>query len=304
MTPVFFIALPVFAIIAAGMAAGRFALLSATDAQVLNKFVFQFAMPAALFGLTATTPPPGLADAGFAGAYAVTAGIVLAVAYSLSKALFNLSGPEAGAHAFASVFGNAVFLGLPIALSVDGWARPFVILMLVEGTVVIALGAALMAPGGGKISEQLLRPLRNPLVVAAALGMGVSAIGATLPGPILAFFEILGRAAGPTALFSLGLFLATHQFPSMASVIGKIGLIAIGKLVAMPAIALLFAGIFGVSDPNALGALALFTFVPTAVGAFIMASQYGRYTSEIAAAVALTTIFSVATISAVLMRFA
>ena len=60
----------------------------------------------------------------------------------------------------------------------------------------------------------------------------------------------------------------------------------------------------GVSDPDYLGALALFTVTPTAVGAFVMASQYGRYVEETAAAIAFTTALSVITISVVLVLFA
>ncbi|MGD9801488.1 MAG: AEC family transporter, partial [Parvularculaceae bacterium] len=55
--------------------------------------------------------------------------------------------------------------------------------------------------------------------------------------------------------------------------------------------------------PAYLGSLALFTVTPTAVGAFVMASQYGRYVDETAAAIAFTTALSVLTISAVLVIF-
>ena len=59
MSPVLAVALPVFAIIAAGLCAGRFGWMNAGESAALNKFVFRFAMPAALFGLTAGTAPPG-----------------------------------------------------------------------------------------------------------------------------------------------------------------------------------------------------------------------------------------------------
>ncbi len=310
MNAVLTVALPVFGIIAAGLLAGRLEFMSAADSAALNKFVFRFAMPAALFGLTAGTAPPGAEDAAIALSYAIAAFAVIFGAYFLSQRMFPLTKPEAGAHGFASVLGNAVFLGLPIALNIEDWARPFVTLMLIEGILIIAIGAALMAPrrdGGNmpsRIAGYFAGPLRNPLVIGMAAGFLFSALGFSLAGPVETFFSLFGRAAGPTALFSMGLFLATNQLPDMKKIGGRIAAIAMAKMIALPVIALSAAFLLGVDDPNYLGALALFVFVPSGVGSFIMASQYGIYQTETAAAVSFTTMLSVLTISGVLIAFA
>lgn len=303
------LALPVFAVIAAGLVAGRFGLMTASDSQSLNKFVFRFAMPAALFGLTATTAPPGTEALALAAAYAVAGLTAIFGGYYMARFLFPVSKQEAGAHGFSSTLGNAVFLGLPIALTIEGWARPYVVLMLVEGIVMIGIGAILMAPREDnpslrtRIVEAVMGPLRNPLVAAAATGFIFSALGGALPSSAERFFDILGRAAGPAALFSLGLFLSTHRFPKLEAVAGRVASIAIMKMAALPAIALGTAYLLGVADPAYLGALALFVFVPSGVGAFVMASQYGVYETEAAAAVSVTTLISVLTVSGVLIVF-
>ncbi len=309
MSSVLAVAFPVFAIIAAGLAAGRLEWMSAADSAALNKFVFRFAMPASLFGLTAGATPPGENDLIIALSYGAGAIAVLFGSYFLSQALFPLTKQEAGAHALASVFGNAVFLGLPIALTIEGWARPFVSLMLIEGTIIIALGSALIAPrsnGGAFIARAagfFAGPLKNPIIIGMIAGFIYSALGLSFSGPAKTFFDLLGRAAGPAALFSLGVFLATHKFPALKSVAGRTGMIAFFKLAVLPAIALGIAMLLGLEDRAYRGALALFLFVPSAVAAFIMASQYKVYTSETAAAVCVTTILSVLTISGVLVVF-
>ena len=305
MSQVITVALPVFAIIAAGFAAGRLAALNSADTQTLNKFVFRIAMPAALFGLAASTPPPGAGDAGIAIAYACGAGAALAVGYLFSKRIFSLTGPEAGAHAFCATLGNAVFLGLPIALNIEGWARPFIVLMLIEGTIVIAIGAALMTnrENAKGFMSYITGPLKNPLVIAMGAGFIYSALGLSLTGPVETFFDYLGRAAGPTALISLGLFLATHKFPPVRNVAGRVSLITATKMVLLPAIALIIAHMLGVNDPAWLGALALFVFVPSGVSSFVIASQYGISQTETAAAVLTTTIISILTVSGVLVVF-
>lgn len=309
MSSVISVALPVFAIIAAGVFAGRMKLMTAEDSAALNKFVFRFAMPAALFGLTAGTAPPGREDLTILSAYAVASLAVIFGSYFVARPLFRLSRQESGAHAVASTLGNAVFLGLPVALSVDGWARPFVTLMLIEGTMIVAISSALIAPrkeGGSaftQLSEFIIRPLRNPLVIGMAAGFVYSAIGLPFSGPAETFFSLLGRAAGPTALFSLGLFLITNPTPPAGSVTGRITAIAFAKMALLPAIALGLAGALGLDDPEYLGALALFVFTPSGVVSFVLASQAGVYKTETAAAVSLTTLFAVLTISGVLVIF-
>lgn len=309
MASVVSIALPVFAVIVLGFLAGRMSLMSPGDSAVLNRFVFRFAMPAALFGLTAGTPPPGGDEAAIAIAYAIASFSALFGAYALARIVFRLKEQDAGAHAFASTLGNAVFLGLPIALSVEGWARPFITLMLIEGTLMIAVATAMIAPRrteGSVMSRAFnyfIGPARNPLVIGMALGFVYSASGLSFSGPVETFFSLIGRAAGPAALFSMGLFLASQKLDAFRPVAGRVSAIALVKLAALPAIALGIARFQGVEAPY-LGALALFVLVPTGVGAFVMASQYGVYTRQTAAAVSFTTLISVLTISAVLAIFA
>ena len=314
MSAVLTVAFPVFAVIALGLLAGRLKLATAEDGAALNRFVYRFGFPAALFSLMSGASGLSAEDARIALAYGAAALTAMASAYVLARTVFSLAAEEAGAHAFASTIGNAVFIGLPVAIGV-GWARPFVTLMLVEGILVIGVGAALMAPrpkqddgiDRGRPIDQaakfLKRPLSNPLVVAALAGFLFASAGFVLPAPVRAFFELVGRAAGPVALFSLGLFFATRRVPAIGKTIGKSATITLVKMAVLPALALAFLAALGGADPAYRGALALFTVVPTAAVAYVMATQYGRYVDETAAAIALTTALSVASISAVLLLF-
>ncbi len=312
MSAVISVALPVFAVIVAGLVAGRMKLATAEDSAALNRFVYRFGFPAALFALMSGAAGLTDLDARLAASYGAAALLVIVSSYFLARTIFRLDPETAGAHAFASTIGNAVFLGLPIALGVEGWARPFVTLMLVEGILVIGVGASLMAPRDAgattpplqRAGNFLKRPLTNPLVAAALAGFVFASTGLALPGPVRTAFEILGRAAGPVALFSLGLFFATRRLPPFEKTLGKSLTIAGMKMILLPALAFAFAASGGVNAPDYRGALALFTVVPTAVGAFVMASQYGRYVDETAAAIGLTSLLSVLSISAVLILFA
>jgi hypothetical protein len=310
MSIVIAVALPVFAMIALGFAAGRLKLAEAGDAATLNRFVFRFGFPAALFALMSTATGLDEKDGLLALSYGVTATFLMVAAYVVSKRLFRLTPQDAGAHAFASTLGNAVFLGLPIALGVEGWGRPFVTLMLVEGIVIIALGASLMAPrkesiiGGRAAVRALLRPFKNPLVVAAFAGFLFALTGLAIPASLRAILDLVARAAGPVGLFSLGLFLATRVKLDLKAYGGRIAAIAAVKLALLPALSFVALQFTGVDDPHYRGALALFTVTPTAVGAYVIVSQYGRYVDETVSAIAATTMLSLAMIAAVLILFA
>jgi hypothetical protein len=307
MPAVIAVALPVFAVIAAGCLAGRFGLAGAADCAALNRFVFRFAMPAALFALMSGGGGLGSEDLRLALAYGAAALAVLFGAYVLARSVLKLDAPAAGAHALASALGNAVFLGLPIALQIDGWAAPFAKLMLVEWILVIGAGVALMeAPGAGRGPRlaPALRALANPILAAALAGFALASSGVALPGPLRAALEILGRAAGPAALFALGLFLATRDRLALAEKARNVVLVALMKMAALPALALVIYVGSGPASPQSLGALALFTATPTAVAAFVMAGARGRYAEESAAAIAATTVLSIFTIGLVLLRFA
>jgi predicted permease len=307
MSAVIVVAFPVFAVIAIGYAAGWLKLAEASDAAALNRFVFRFGFPAALFALMSSATGLGRKDALLALSYGVPAVVLMGVSYVVGRRIFSLDGEDAGAHAFASILGNAVFLGLPIALGVEGWARPFVTLMLVEGIVIISLGALVMAPraaaGRDLVFRALTMPLKSPLVVSALAGFAFALSGLTLPAPVRDVLDLLARAAGPVALFSLGLFFATRARIDLKAHGGKIAAIAAFKMALLPAFALAASQALGVSDPRYQGALALFTATPTAAGAYVIASQYGRYVDETVSAVAATTALSLVTITAALIVF-
>ncbi len=308
MSSVLTVALPVFAVIAVGFAAGRLKLAAAEDAGALNRFVFRFGFPAALFSLMSSATGLSAKDALLALSYGIPAIGLTGAAYVLARRIFALDPQDAGAHAFASVLGNAVFLGLPVALAVEGWARPFVTLMLVEGIVILSLGAFLMAPRDAASKRPaatvLTAPLKNPLVAAALAGFAVALAGLSTPEPVRAVLDLVARAAGPVALFSLGLFLATRAKLDLKAHGGKVAAIAAIKMAALPALAFAALQLSGVGDPHYRGALALFTVTPTAVGAYVIVSQYGRYVDETVSAIAATTALSLATITAVLILFA
>lgn len=301
-------ALPVFVIIALGFFAGRVKLIAGEQALALNRFVFLFAMPAAIFIFAATNEPPSVADLPFVGVYAAAVTAVFFIALAAGHTLHGLSRREAGGHAYATTLGNAVFLGLPIVLTIPEWGPHYLMLMLVEGILVIALGTAFLdrpEDGGASwrgVGQSLFRVVRNPLVLAMVFGFLVSLAGLRLPGPAESFFQLFGAAAGPTALFALGVSLALAPAGAIRSATGRIAGISALKLAVLPG--LTFIGLYLVGAPReAIGAAMLFTVMPTAVTVFVQTSHARVYDRTVAAAITVTTLISLISVTAVLAVF-
>ncbi len=311
MSGVITIAAPLYAIILTGFLAGRRGLMSEANAGALNRFVFLFAMPAAVFRFAATNPPPSGETAFYALTYLACALSVMAGAYFVGRKLLSLTKREAGVHAFGSTLGNAVFLGIPIALSVPGWGGPFLILILMEGIFIMSVGAILMtAPEDGakrSFTEQALgsaqRVSRNPIAMGMIAGFILSALGASLPEPVERFALFLGGAAGPAALFSLGVVLAQKRDAPAAGGLQSVLAITALKLCLLPLLVIGAMHLIGASWAQ-IGAAALFTSVPMGVGVYVQAAHYGIYQRRIALALTATTILSMLTVSTVLLIFA
>jgi predicted permease len=147
----------------------------------------------------------------------------------------------------------------------------------------------------GKVSGALLR---NPLVVAPLLGGLWAASGLILPVPLATLLKLLGAAAAPCALVSLGLFLAQPQ-PG-GKVVGVWPLVAL-KLIVQPLITGYLAfQVFELPTLWAYSAL-LLSALPTGTGPYMLAEFYGREASRVSRVVLYSTLGSLITLSACLV---
>ncbi|MCI5043670.1 MAG: AEC family transporter, partial [Aquisalinus sp.] len=224
---------------------------------------------------------------------------------------------QSGAHAFVSTCGNAVFLGLPIALQVEGWGQPFLMLMILEGIFVFGIATTLMgwkshAQDGQSAATRLMAgiakssatPFKNPIVLASIAGVAIAYSGITFPTPISTFLNTFGPVAGPTGLFVLGLFIATLPKEGLQSLWPNISAVSTIKLLIFPVVAGVIVFLFTGGDMRLTGAVVLFTCMPPAVASLVQASHYGVYERETAVAVSVASVLSLLTLAGVLLIFA
>lgn len=230
----------------------------------------------------------------------------------------------------ASGYVNSANLGIPVAVQVLGdasfVAQIILFQVLLVSPVILTLldtGAGAGAgPGAGSgkglvFRRMLTMPVRNPVIMASLLGVVVSALGLRLPHALAHSCDVLGAAAVPTALITLGLSLnvrpatgvpATQRAepcseraePDGAGVRTKRAEVVVAvalKTLVQPLIAFAVGGpLLGLPDHQLL-AVVLCSTLPTAQNAFIYAQQYGLDTRLARDSVVASTVVSMATLS-------
>lgn len=302
------ITIPIFAIIFAGWLAGRFKLLGQDSSAALNGFVYFIALPAMFVSSTSQAPVGSVLDwdllAVVAGGYLATA-IPVAV---LARIFFSKRIGEIGLHSGSSVFANTGYMGIPLTLTAFGDAATNAMIATVLANLFIVLGiaSAVMevdrtgAKGPRVVVDSIKGLVRSPLLVACCFGMTLSALNLSVPGPALRFLDLLGAAAGPCALFAMGLFLVGQSVRRGA---GEVAWITVAKLVFHPLLTWVFAVYIIPLDPLEEAVAVLMAALPTGGLIFVLAQRYGVYVQRATAVILVSTILSVATVTLVIQYY-
>ena len=298
------IVLPVFGIILAGYLSRRTGLLAVASTEALNRFVYFIALPPLLFLSTAQTQFDAIINGPFIVAYILTLIITLIITLIGAWCLFgHRTLAMLTAHSFAAIFANTVYMGFPLFLAAFGreGMAPVVVGSLISNILIIAPVIVFMElsrttiRGAGQIGRDVVLALvRSPILVPLLIGLAVSYFELTLPVALASFLTMLSNAAGPSALFALGMSLFGLSFNAE---IREVSWLVVIKLLIHPLIAYWLA--FHVFDLPLFWAQAsvLVAAIPTGSLVFVISQKYGVYIQRSAAAIVGTTLLSVLTLA-------
>jgi malonate transporter len=291
---------PIWLVVAAGYAARRWRLLGDSAVTVLGWFVFHLAMPAALFVTLARTPLAGF-DGRALAAFAASTVLVTGAAWYGAGRFFDRKPGERAIWGMASGYVNSANLGIPVAMQVLGNVSFLVEVVLLQVLVVapiilMTLDRHADAAGRVRLRRIATLPLRNPVILASALGIAASAAGVRAPSVVQLPLTWLAAAAVPAALVALGVSLSR---PGSAPDAGRaeIPVITALKLIVQPAVACA-AGVLLQLPHDQLLAVVVCAGLPTAQNVFIFAQQYGVGEAIASRAVLTTTVLSLGSIAA------
>lgn len=300
MGPIVDIVLPIFAIILAGYVAGRRGLLGEASSEALNTFVYYVALPVLLFYAMAQVEPATIFNMPFLAAYLGGGAIAFGLAFAVCKWGFRQPQAEAALFGMSAVFGNTGYMGIPLALAAFGEVGKVlsVVATVSQGLVMIPVVLILIegsSRGEGRGVAKIARSvLLNPLMLSPLLGILWSLGGMPLPTPVETFCSILGAAAGPCALFALGLFLVGKP---LSEGVGEVAAMVVFKLLIYPIVVAVIA--FGMVDlaPLPAAIAVLLAALPAGANCFVLAQNYGIFVQRSSSAILFSTAVAVVTVS-------
>lgn len=302
---------PFFALVGLGLVAARSRLLPLAAVPGLNVFVLYFALTALLFQFGAKTPVAELLDPVVLGTWLLAGLVVVGLAVVVARRR-GTGWLDSSFGALIAVLPNSGFMGLPLLIALLGAqaAGPLIASLLIDVAVMQSLGVALAHLGQGgdrglwrEVRESATRVARNPLPWAIIIGALWGLTGLTMPKPIDQTLEILGQAATPAALFTIGAVLAREQMEAApgTSRVGDVPWLSVLKLFVHPALIYgigLAAIALGLPLPHlALVTLTLTAALPSAANVSVLAERFRADNGRVAKVILVTTTVSFLTFS-------
>ncbi|MBX3247926.1 MAG: AEC family transporter [Myxococcales bacterium] len=266
----------------------------------LNRFALYVAFPALIFR--------GLVDSRFALPSTPGFWLLVPAAFLVTVGLTRLlTRTQAPTLALGLSFGNVAYLGLPLVESALGEAQVGLASLAVALHVTLGLSLGpywlLQWSGhGGTPRESLRRLARQPLIWTPLVAFAARA----LPDPARESLEVLatplGRAAAPSALFLLGLYLFTERARVLDVERGDLAH-PLAKLLALPALTI--AGALGLREIGWLTTpeaqvLCLLAGMPAAITTFSIARELGVGVERTSRAIVSTSALSALTLPGLL----
>jgi predicted permease len=294
-----------------GVLAAKLKVLPDGAGSVLAQFGFKIAMPALLFRAMLSSGAMQGSPWRLLAAYFLASACIWCLASFAAWLLLRRAAEDQAPLAMGSAFGNTVMLGVPIAITAFGpeVTAPAALLIAVETPLLWILATLHMeaAKRGARISPAALAGVlkdlaTNPIVVSLVLGLAGRAAGLTIPDVPDRILALLGQAAVPTALFAMGMTLSTFRAGGGES--GMLGLMVGLKLAVFPLLVWVFAAQVFALPPLWTALATLLAAMPVGANAFLFAARYDRLAPTVSAAIAVSTVIAIGTVSILLLALA
>ena len=304
---VFNITLPVFGVIFCGYLAGILKILDGNSAEAVNRFVYFFALPPLLFSMTAKAPIHEILNWPFISAYLGGCLLTIITAFLTGRFWFRQPIGPLSLHMFSAVFANTAYMGIPVFLAAFGpdGTLPAVVATVTSNLLLISTAVAVLEVNAGQngsfrdVSRDVARALvKNPIVISSLVGIVFAACQWPVPGSIQRFLDLMGNAAGPAALFSLGLSLVNRH---IGKTLGEVSCIVSIKMLIHPALTWILVAFVFKLDPAWGKAAVLLAAMPAGALTYVVAQQYDVHVEQASATIVLSTALSILTLTGLMM---
>jgi malonate transporter len=282
-------------IIAVGYVVARTQILGDDPRRALSRLVFFVLSPCLLFTVLADADVHTLFSRLLAVS-AISAVFSCLVFAAVAFFIFRRSVADTTVGAASSGYVNANNIGIPVAVYVLGdpaLTAPVILLQLLVLAPIVLTVLDITTSGRASLGRILMQPIRNPLIIASALGVIVSVTGLQIPEPVMEPFRIIGGACVPLVLISFGMSLSGQRILQAGAPRRDIILASSIKLIVMPVVAWLVGRfVFDLHDDQLFGVVML-AALPTAQNVLNYAQRYERGETIARDTILITTVGSV-----------
>jgi predicted permease len=300
--PVLGAVLPVFGLVGCGYLAGRFRIVTQASSAALNQFVYAFALPAMLF----VAVYRGSLDEILSGVFLLA--VVAATLGTAAVGFFisNLSGArpaESTMRGLNASFANTGYLGIPLVTVAYGEAAALPAALATVATNFVSFALAIVClelfvdPRPGAVRRALRGVIMSPLIWPIALAIALVAMEVKIPLPVERLATLLAAAAGPCALFAIGLFVS--QLSIRAGAVASWHTTVL-KLVLHPLLMAILVFLALDIDPLWAKIAVVGAALPLGATAFVLAQRYQLLEAETSTGAVVSTAASLFTVSVVM----
>jgi predicted permease len=284
--------LPVFLVALAGYVLSSFVAL---DGRTLGRFLFFLATPSLVFRslYQMTIDLVALQHVAVVTIGVLVVGIALGLLASIGQDRRRRAGLV-----LASAIGNNGNMGIPICFFAFGDAGVALatVYYAITSFMTNTIGVVIASAGSTTLLRALVHSLQSPVLYAAVLGLLLNQAQVVVPRSLFSAVELLAGAAVPGMLVLLGTQLRGTQFGGDQHIVWRSVLI---RLVASPLVALMLCNWMGVGGLERQ-VLIVQAAMPTAVMTTVLATEFDAAPRLVAAAVLVTSLLSMVTLSVVL----
>lgn len=291
----FQIVMPLVLMMATGFLLRRVGVVNEDALRVANRIVYYVGIPTLVFYSVVTDRTPARWQYALWVAGTVLAAFVLAM---LLARVLSKDPAKRGTIAQASYRSNDGIFGLAVASALlgEGNTGTMAFTLVVSATLFGITGVLCYELNrGGKVpvGKVLLRTIKNPILIAAALAFLVRFTGITLPYVIMKPIEYFKHMCTPLGFLVLGGLLS---FRSLKADWKLLGIVSLVKLVVLPVAFCALAYFVGGLRGAELASLFIVFASPVAMSCMPMASELGGDAKLSGEFIAVTTVLSLLTV--------
>jgi malonate transporter len=302
---VFLVMLPIILIVLIGYISSLFSILKRDSGEQFSQFAFYMAIPCQVFYVLSKTPFSQAINMAYILAYALCAIVTGSVIFFISALILKKSYAESSLNIMGSSMTNTAYFAIPVFILLFNNPAPVIAILLFQLVVMTTFILIMIEHDTQTISSKNVVSIiiKNPIIVASICGIIFSFFHLAVPDFLASFLNLLGSAAAPLILFSLGQSLYSDLQKIAKNDLIEVSMLIATKLIIFPVCAFFIGKYIFQLNAFWLSSLIIMSAMPAPNNMFIFALKYQLDVKKASTVVAISTLLSFVTLNVLLNTY-